>query len=357
MLQDDIKKAVESIEIKADVKDKMIQNCKREVKRRQGLSENPPKTKKLPAWIPITAVVAASAILCSILFFRVERQHKYVMEPKFSDAPYSVSVLSYHQGSISENAICSEITELEPQSIGTANDGFLFSLASSAQTAIISCPPNAVFVFNSSEDFLNGTHRTPATEYILQGGEIIAWATDDSGVIKIYNAQQDKCLQVISVQKKIWDNSKTTYYASSYPICETKEVVTSGAYTTDFVFLEGAIEYTVENIVCTADSDRRLYDITVSVQSKTAETLCLYTGNAVLSDLSLLGSIEPTTVYENDCESSTVVLSPNETKQIRFAYAVPAGNQKELYFSLNTEGTTSTKTEVSSWIQYFELPN
>lgn len=357
MQQGTIRKAVESIEIKADVKDIMLQNCKQEVKRRQGLPEKPTKIKKLPAWIPITAVFAASVILCSILFFRVDRQHKYVLETKFSDAPYLISVLSCHQGNILENAICSEITELEPQSIGASNSGFLFSLTASDQTVMIFCPANTVLVFNCLEDFLNGVHRTPATEYTLQGGEIIAWVADDSGVIKISNAQKDRCLQVISVQKRFWDESKTTYYASSYPICEAREIVKNGAYTTNFVFLEGAIEYTVENIVCKEDGNCRLYDITVLVQNKTAEKLCLYTGNAVLSDLSLLGSIEPTAVYEDDCEVSNVILNPNETKQIRFAYDVPVNNSKELYFSLNPEGTTSTKTEVSSWMQYFELPN
>ncbi len=354
-MQEKIRAAIESIEIKTDLQNELIQNCKNRVAQQQSLAD-PPKEKKRFVWLPITAALAASVILYFALLFNAERYQKYSLEFNQSSAPYSVTALSYRQGNISENEIYSEITELEWQSLSVLEShGFLFSLESKDQTVIISCPENSVLVFDSASDFVNGISRAPTTEYALQGGEIIAWISEDSGVIRIYNTNQDKCLQVVSIQKRIWDKNKTTYYASSYSICGMNEIVRSAAYTTDFVFRDDAIEYIVENIRCQENGNQRLYTVTISIQNRIEEPICLYTGNAVLSDLSLLGNIEPTSVFEDDYESSNVVLAPNETKQIRFEYLIDADSKKDLYFSLNTKGMTSTKTETPFWIQYFEV--
>lgn len=356
MLQDDIKKAVESIEIKADEKEKMLRNCKKEAARRKEYAAPPVKSKWVSAWIPATACFVACVILCCVLFLRTDRQQKHILETKLSHTPYSVSVLTYAQGRVAASEkISSDITELQPQNIGTSMHGFLFSLETNERGVFISCPEGAVLVYDNPADFSKGIYRTPATEYTLRGEEVLAWVSENGGILKIYNASGNQCVQVVSVQKRIWEENSDSYYAASYPIYKANETVTCGAYTMDFAFLNSAIAYTVEDISCDISKNQILYTVSVCVQNKTTQTLCLYTGNAVLSDLSLLGSIEPTAVYENELATTKVLLSPNETKQLRFEYSVSADNQNPLYFSLNTKGVTSTKTEASSWIQFFEV--
>lgn len=356
MLQDDIKKAVESIEIKADEKEKMLRNCKKEVARRKESAPPSVKGKRFSTWIPVTAGFVACVIVCCVLFLRTDRPQQHILEAKLSHTPYSVSVLTYAQGGVTASEkISSDITELQLQDIGASMHGFLFSLEINEQGVFISCPEDAVLVYDNPAAFSKGVYRTPATEYTLRGEEVIAWVSEDGGILKIYNASGNQCVQVVSVQKKIWEGTGDSYYAASYPIYKANETVTCGAYTTDFAFLDSAIEYTVEGISCNTSKAQSHYTVSVCVQNKTTQALCLYTGNAVLSDLSLLGDIEPTAVYENELATTKVLLPPNETKHIRFEYSVSADNQNPLYFSLNTKGVTSTKTESSSWIQFFEV--
>lgn len=355
MIEKEIKKAVESISLKEESELFLKEECKTVLSEKATSKTTPFKKKKSVRWVVAIAAIFGCFVLVLFSFYIQHQKQSSTIQKQLPKMASSISVLNFSKGELTSAVLCSDITELNLQNIPKLETkAFLLSI-DTKNPVTIACPDNSVLIFDNESAFSNGTPQEAKKEYTLYGGEIIAWISEKPGTIQLLNANKTTVQEIISIQRKFWNQEKNVYYASVYPIKQQKESVFSGAYNRDFVFLDTALEYTVEEISLLEKN--QIYDIKLHLKNTTEENLDFSSANMVLSDLSLLGKIEPTSisVAGENATHENMTLAPKEEKELEIQFRIPKKFNGPLYFAFDTKGTVSTKTETVHWITYFEI--